>query len=160
RKPTPTIALTSVPTPVSPPESAVLPPEPLSLRPAAPAQSCEERLTAAERELAELKSAVATRDASTLSLQQFQNGESNPALEKHLEPDLARALKTDENKREYTLECRGRICRLELLTSENDRDWQMALQQDLRKHIAGVMFAGRTPTTDPVTKEALFKSEV
>ena len=80
-----------------------------------------------------------------------------------LAPELQRTLGSDP-RRSYTLQCRGTICRVELMTVPDDETWALELQQEggLGKYMEAVSLKWARPVYDPrsdkwVTRhEALF----
>jgi len=115
---------------------------------AAPPAPCAEELARAR---AELQKYLPPNE-------QFARGAADPDAERRIAVDLGRVLKDVT----HTLECRGRVCKVEIVEHRDARgDWMGAMQSDdvLRKLSRGFMFGATVPTKDPVSGEALVHSE-
>jgi len=82
--------------------------------------------------------------------EEFARNQPNPSLEQVLAPELQRTLSSDP-RRSYTLQCRGTICRVELMTVPNDETWALELQQEgaFGKYIEAMSLKWAKPVYDP-----------
>ena len=137
-------------------------------------QSCDGELSAVrecQQEVAHLRTelaAAAKRSGTAMAEQQpdpgnatqstralptaedFARNQPNPSLEQVLAPELQRTLGSDP-RRSYTLQCRGTVCRVELMTVPDDETWALELQQEggLGKYMEAVSLKWAKPVYDP-----------
>ena len=137
-------------------------------------QSCDQELSAVrecQQEVARMRTqlAEAAKRSSTATAEQqpdpgnatqspralptaeeFARNQPNPPLEQVLAPELQRTLGSDP-RRSYTLQCRGTICRVELMTVPDDETWALELQQEggLGKYMEAVSLKWARPVYDP-----------
>lgn len=93
--------------------------------------------------------------------ERFERGGNNPQLEATMEKRVTAAL--DGLRLQHNLECHGDTCQLELLWKDGKEpgDWMDRLQtRDFRSDLRGLRFRVSEPTHDPVTGEALQKTQV
>lgn len=93
--------------------------------------------------------------------ERFERGGNNPQLEATMEKRVTAAL--DGLRLQHNLECHGDTCQLELLWRDGEEpgDWMDRLQTgDFRSDLRGLRFRASEPTHDPVTGEALERSQV
>jgi hypothetical protein len=90
----------------------------------------------------------------------FLAGEHEPELEKQVQPEVARVYQGIDGL-DWSLECRGGICRLDVYWSEKAheaaRAANLAIQSDpgVHQHFHGMSIGGGTPTVDVITREPL-----
>jgi len=128
------------------------------------ARECQQEVARLRTELAEAakRSGTATAEQqpdpgnatqSTRVLptaEEFARNQPNPSLEQVLAPELQRTLSSDP-RRSYTLQCRGTICRVELMTVPDDETWALELQQEgaFGKYIEAMSLKWAKPVYDP-----------
>jgi hypothetical protein len=93
--------------------------------------------------------------------EQFARAGRDRAAEAEVAPLFDELLGADTQRLQHTLECRGRICRLEVLTRDGDADdesWMHRLQTDdrFRRRFNAMSFTTGAPKTDPVTRQMLW----
>jgi hypothetical protein len=91
--------------------------------------------------------------------ERFARGSADPGAERRIGSDLDRVLKEVT----HTVECRDRVCKIEIVEPRDRRsNWMGDLQEDkkLGASVRGMMFAATTPTKDPVSGEPLERSDV
>ena len=90
----------------------------------------------------------------------FLAGEHEPELEEQVRPQVERIYQGIEGL-DWSLECRGGICRVDVYWSEPAHEAaqaaNLAIQSDpgVHQHVHGMMFGGGSPTVDVVTREPL-----
>jgi len=110
---------------------------------------CEHALSESERHLVDLR----TRLWETLPLEEkFAASAPDPAAEAPLRSELTRLFAVPELAgAEWTLECRGSTCQLQIVSNDAQRGlWMDRLQTDeaLRKQTREMSFHARHPTND------------
>ena len=94
----------------------------------------------------------------------FEGATPNPAAARALGPALTRLMKGEDGRPvDYTLECRGWVCRMLVLQSSgNPNAWQLPLQRDPelleRTRLRG--FGSGRPTRDPASGTGLRERQV
>jgi len=86
----------------------------------------------------------------------FERSTPNPKAEQRLRPDLDSMF--DADKPEIVFECRGEVCKIEMLWEERDDegDWHRTMQTGaLRGKICGQGFHSGTPATDQLARKAV-----
>jgi hypothetical protein len=94
--------------------------------------------------------------------ERFQRAQPDPQSEGRLKPELARLLGLDGGA-SWTVECRARICKLDLLLPSGAADgWRRSLQDDqaIQKIATGWGFTAPVPTTDPLTRQPLTRHTI
>jgi len=128
------------------------------------ARECQQEVARLRTELAEAakRSGTATAEQqpdpgnatqSTRVLptaEEFARNQPNPSTEQVLAPELQRTLSSDP-RRSYTLQCRGTICRVELMTVPDDETWALELQQEgaFGRYIEAMSLKWAKPVYDP-----------
>ena len=120
-------------------------------------QSCEGQLTAARSELAVARAQL---DRHAPPEARYEMGVADPRSAERLRPELQRVFSSDGGTIHWTVDCRSRNCKLQLLVPSGERsDWMERLQKDdgIRRMTTGMSFHSGTPTNDPITGEAFFE---
>ncbi|MBI5068935.1 MAG: hypothetical protein HZB56_11915 [Deltaproteobacteria bacterium] len=136
------------------PGGTVPAPRPAAGAPAGPEAA---RVAALEAEVARLEK----EHFRALPLhERFEKSTGGPEAEARIRQDLEHALRAAD-VRAWSLACRGSVCRLEILTSD-DRSWQQPFQgdADFRRWVRGLQLAVGTPRTDPLSGETYVESQI
>lgn len=160
--------------PAAPPSPSPSPPSVAAPRPAPPSApvrsrapvasatlpaACPDQLAAVEARLADAEREVEAR----LRLdERFDRSAPSAAADARVRPLIERALADAPDSVAWDLECRGEVCRLEVVQPDGQRDWDWStrLQEVPGRHdlFVSSMFSGGAPTQDPVSKAPLFTS--
>jgi hypothetical protein len=92
--------------------------------------------------------------------EKFERGAPNPDGERRIAAELDRVLK--DKTASHALECRGQVCKLDVLEHRDHRgDWMDPLQSDdqLLRLASGRSFGNTKPVKDPVSGEPMIHSE-
>lgn len=142
------------PAPSAPPPAITPPSDRVAIGSLAGDKGCEVTLASCLETRASLEGEL---DKTLPPMRRFELSEGrpgDPALEGRFGRELSRVLADVD----HSLECRGDVCRIEIVTGENDEPtWMEKVQHDreIRALASRMTFVAPRPTTDPVSGKGL-----